>query len=146
MNYNNKAILSLKVFILIIFCFCLLPQISLAQSTPPPPPPDTSLRGEITSKIGEVMGRLGFQVSNLPLPLVIAQGVRFVLSLVGIIFLVLIVIAGVRWMTAAGNEEQITTALKTIKNAGIGLLLIFAAYSVTYTIFLILENATRTNP
>jgi len=53
------------------------------------------------------------------------------LSLVGVIFLGLMVYAGFLWMTARGAEETITKAKGIITAAIIGLLLVVGAYSIT---------------
>jgi len=65
----------------------------------------------------------------------VAQILKTVLSLLGIIFLVIMVFAGYRWMTASGNEEAITNAKGTIKRAIIGLIIIISAYAITAFIF-----------
>ncbi|MDD5527927.1 MAG: hypothetical protein PHO56_03030 [Patescibacteria group bacterium] len=57
------------------------------------------------------------------------------LSLLGIIFVVLLIYAGFQWMTAEGNEEKIEKSKHTITRAIIGLAIIIAAYSITYFIF-----------
>ena len=58
--------------------------------------------------------------------------IKIVLGFLGIIFLALTVYAGVLWMTAAGNEEKVTKALDILKTSVIGLIIIVAAYSITY--------------
>ena len=60
----------------------------------------------------------------------IATVVAGLLSLLGILFLVLILIGGYQWMTAGGNEETITKARKRIINATIGLAIIALAYAL----------------
>ncbi len=63
---------------------------------------------------------------------IIAEFIKYVLSFLGLIFLVLILYAGFLWMTAAGNEEQIGKA-KSIFTSGImGLIIILSAYAITY--------------
>lgn len=57
------------------------------------------------------------------------------LGLLGVIFLALIIMAGFKWMTAGGNDEQIKSATNTIKAATIGLIIVVLAYSITYFIF-----------
>ncbi|MBU0722584.1 pilin [Patescibacteria group bacterium] len=57
------------------------------------------------------------------------------LGLLGIIFLILIIYAGFNWMTAAGEEEKVTKAKDTLQRAVIGLIIIIAAYSITYFVF-----------
>lgn len=54
-----------------------------------------------------------------------------VLSLAGTIFLVLTVYAGILWMTAAGNEDQVTKAKDIVSQAVIGLAITLAAYAIT---------------
>ena len=45
-------------------------------------------------------------------------------------------------MTAAGDEEKIKKATNTIRSAIIGLLIIIAAYSITYFVFQNLPGAS----
>lgn len=61
--------------------------------------------------------------------------VRIVLSFIGIIFIIFIILAGQKWMTASGNEEQIKKAKDQIVALTIGLLVIIVAYLVTNWIF-----------
>lgn len=60
--------------------------------------------------------------------------IKLVLSLIGILFLILTIIAGFQWMTAGGNEETVTKAKERIKNSTNGLLIILGAYLITYYI------------
>jgi hypothetical protein len=39
--------------------------------------------------------------------------------------------AGILWMTAQGNEQQVTKAKQLMFNAAIGMIIIFAAYALT---------------
>ncbi len=66
---------------------------------------------------------------------VASQIIRVVLGLLSIVFLILIIMAGFKWMTAGGNEEQIKKSTATIKAAVIGLVVVLAAYTITYFIF-----------
>jgi ABC-type phosphate transport system auxiliary subunit len=45
------------------------------------------------------------------------------------------IVAGFQWMTAAGNETKVEKALSMIKTAVIGLIIVLAAYAITYFIF-----------
>lgn len=62
---------------------------------------------------------------------VIVRLINFALSLIGIIFLILVIYAGFLWMTAGGNEDQVDKAKKLIINSVIGILVIVAAYAFT---------------
>ncbi|MBU4257153.1 hypothetical protein KJ586_02350 [Patescibacteria group bacterium] len=66
---------------------------------------------------------------------VIALVVQAFLGLLGIIFLILIITAGYNWMTAGGEEEKIRKAKDMIQRAIIGLIIIIAAYAITYFVF-----------
>lgn len=54
-----------------------------------------------------------------------------ILSFVGVIFLVLIIFAGIQWMTANGNDQQVNKSKTLMINAVIGLIIVFAAYAIT---------------
>lgn len=60
-------------------------------------------------------------------------GVAF--SVIGIVFLGLALYAGYKWMTAAGNEKDVTKARDTLINASIGVVLMVAAYAITNFMF-----------
>lgn len=57
--------------------------------------------------------------------------VKAVLSLVGTIFLLLTIYAGILWMTAQGNEDQVAKSKSIIQAAVIGLIITLAAYAIT---------------
>ncbi len=63
--------------------------------------------------------------------LVVADTVQIVLGLIGIILVVLMIIAGIQYMTAGGNQTTIDNAIKRIKNALIGLIIVLFSYAVT---------------
>jgi len=63
------------------------------------------------------------------------------LSLLGVIFLILIIYGGFVWMTAAGNEQKILKAKKIITNAVIGTAIAMSAYAITLFVFKSLATA-----
>lgn len=65
------------------------------------------------------------------LPDTIATIVKAALSLVGTIFLVLTIYAGILWMTAQGEEDKIEKAQKIVKATIIGLFITLGAYAIT---------------
>ncbi len=67
--------------------------------------------------------------------IIIATVIKAMLGLLAAIFLVLMVAAGFQWMTSAGNEAQVKKAQDTIKTAIIGLVIVLAAYAITYFVF-----------
>lgn len=68
-------------------------------------------------------------------PQLIGKIVGAGLSLLGIIFFILILYAGIRWMTAMGKTEDVEKAKSTIEAAVIGLVIVLAAYAVTNFVF-----------
>ncbi len=88
--------------------------------------------------LGGVLEVSGYTVDKNPksweesLVLAIGLIIRTILSLLGVIFLILILYAGFLWMTAGGNEEQLTKAKNLLKNSAIGLAIVLAAYAITY--------------
>jgi len=75
----------------------------------------------------------GFMSSDLGT--IISLIIKVLLGFLALIFLVLIIIAGFQWMTAAGNEQQIEKSQATIKAAAIGLVIVLSAYAITYFVF-----------
>ena len=63
---------------------------------------------------------------------VIAMVINGALALLGTIFLIEIFYAGYLWMTAQGNEEQVTKAKSLIRQAIMGVIVIVAAYAIVY--------------
>jgi len=70
--------------------------------------------------------------ANKPFAQTIGQVVKILLRFLGVIFLLLMIYGGYIWMMAAGNETQVDKAKSIIKNAAIGLIIVLAAYAVTY--------------
>lgn len=62
--------------------------------------------------------------------IIAASVIKIFLGFLGIIFLVLLVIAGFKWMTSSGSEEKIKEAQGQIKNAVIGIIIILASYAI----------------
>lgn len=55
-----------------------------------------------------------------------------VLSFIGALFLILMIYAGIMWMVSQGNEQEVTKAKGLIINAIVGIIIVFAAYALTY--------------
>ena len=56
--------------------------------------------------------------------------IRTMLAFLGIIFMILMITSGIRWMMARGNESEVEKAKTTIKNAAIGLLVVVLSYAL----------------
>ena len=74
----------------------------------------------------------------------VATVIKAILALVGTVFLVLTIYAGILWMTAQGAEERVTKAQDIIKASVIGLIIIMSAYAITFFVTSKLGGATGT--
>jgi amino acid transporter len=72
---------------------------------------------------------------GLKLGEIVAIIIKGFLSLLGVIFMILILIGGFNWMTASGDEEKVRKAKDTLRRAIIGLLIVVSAYAITYFVF-----------
>ena len=95
--------------------------------------PETA--GNINMSVVNIGTEAGFQQGGLNFYDLAAAIIEAFLGLLGIIFLVLILLAGYHWMTSAGDEEKVRKAKETIKRAIIGLIIVVSAYSITYFVF-----------
>ncbi len=58
--------------------------------------------------------------------------VQMISAAFGMIFMIRIIIAGVTWMTAGGNEEQLKKAHTAIFSSVIGLAIVLGAFAISY--------------
>ncbi len=58
-----------------------------------------------------------------------------VFSILGVIFLVLTVYAGILWMTAAGDPKKVTKAKDILGQSLTGLVICLLAYGITHWVF-----------
>ena len=95
------------------------------------------LSGDVTAeqyKQSEALReKAGFEMTTVEF--IVADIIKVFLSLLGIIFVILIIIAGFHWMTASGDEAKIEKAKKLMSRAIIGLIIIVAAYAITKFVF-----------
>ncbi len=122
-----------KIFFVLLFTLLLLPKFTLAA-----PNIGTDTAGKIAAGAGYD------KATDTTLSETIGRYIRVMLSLVGTIFLALTVYAGFLWMTASGNEEQVTKATDIIKMATIGLIIALAAFSITA--FIVSRVGVTTQP
>ena len=111
-----------KIIITIIMSLCIVGIAAPALSAP-----------NILDMTGKVAVQSGYDVANVnaqTLSTTIGQLIRAILSLLGTIFLVLVIYAGILWMTASGNDEQVKKAVGIITNATVGLVIALSAYSI----------------
>ncbi|MFA7601214.1 MAG: hypothetical protein WCY43_03240, partial [Patescibacteria group bacterium] len=63
--------------------------------------------------------------------------------LLGIVAVVIVLLGGFKWMTAAGNEDKIGEAKKLLGAGVVGLVIILAAWGITTFVLNTLMDATN---
>jgi len=116
MNKLIKQILILIILIIIL----ILPYFVFAQDVEPI---------EKLKKVGTLGGYAAY-TDETTFSYIVGQIIRAFLALLGVIFISLMVYAGYLWMTARGNEDQLTKAKTTIRVAIIGLIIVVSAFGI----------------
>ncbi len=74
------------------------------------------------------------------------QIINVFLSVLGVIFLILIVYGGYKWMTSGGNQDDIKKAQEIIRNAVIGLLIVLMSFAIAQFVINALTQAEGVLP
>jgi len=109
------------IFVITLIAFAgllLAPHFAIAASTP----------ANITQGVTDIGNNLDLGKEDLKNS--VAGVINIALGLLGLIAVVLVVVGGFMWMTAAGNEEKIEKAKQLLFSALVGLVIIVAAWSI----------------
>lgn len=87
---------------------------------------------DLSQDIAKKSGYATTGVNNNTFSETVGKIIKIVLGSLGVVFLGLTVYAGFLWMTAGGDEGKIEKAMGILKTAVVGLVIILAAYSITY--------------
>ncbi|NTW22485.1 hypothetical protein HGA34_02990 [Candidatus Falkowbacteria bacterium] len=103
-----------------------------------------STSGDGRTPLDEVADKSGYNIEteNESLDPIIATIIQTALEFIGVIFLLLIIYGGYNWMTAAGDSGKVDTAKNTITRATIGLIVVLAAYAISYFVVRTLAEKT----
>lgn len=121
-----------KKFFLLVSLFVIL---NFILTTPLLAAEDTSLTNAFRNSAGIPMGE------KVTPAYAVGAVINAALSIIGVIFVVLMVYGGYLWMTAGGNEEQITKAKKLVINSTIGLAITLASYTISYFVIKAITEA-----
>jgi hypothetical protein len=116
-----------KIFLFI----CLTVMIILPPAVLAVNPASETLDKISTGEVGPYVA----STDNQLLSTIIGTVISVALSLIGTIFLVLMLYAGYNWMVARGDEEKVTQAKDTITRAIIGMIIVIGAYAIWAFIF-----------
>lgn len=65
------------------------------------------------------------------LPTTIGKMIGVLLSVLGIVFLIIVIYGGITWMTASGEEAKVQKGKKMLIEGAIGLIICLSAYSLS---------------
>lgn len=92
-----------------------------------------NLKNEIMEMLKATAEAAGYNTSSdATLMTIIAAVIAAFLSLLGVIFLCLILYGGFVWMTSGGNEAKVYKAKKIIQRSIIGVIIIISSYAISY--------------
>jgi hypothetical protein len=128
----NRLLKLIPIFALILM-FVAVPALAAGESA-------GSLISKGLTNTGSVAGYAGTEQS---LPVLIGKVIQALLGVVGVLFLVLTVYAGIMYMTAGGDPGKVEKGKKIIINSLIGLIIIIGAYA--FTSFVVNELKTASN-
>jgi hypothetical protein len=99
-----------------------------------------ALAGGLTSSVNKTAAQAGLN-QNSDLFSIMSLIISGLLTLIGLLFVGLLLYGGYTWMTALGAEEKVKKAKNTITRSAIGLLIIILAYVIANYIFSILNQS-----
>lgn len=73
----------------------------------------------------------------------ISRIINWGLTILGLLFLCLVLYGGIYWMLARGDEEKVSKAKNIIRAAIIGLVIVLASYGISKFVFTYLVNITN---
>jgi len=118
-----------KALIVLLFltAILILPYLVFAQTSNTVTPPSGN---SPLNKLQTVGGGSYETADEYTLASILGQIANAFLSLLAIIFVILIILAGYSWLTAGGNEQKVDKAKNTMTRAIIGLLIILGAWAI----------------
>lgn len=137
MKKINTIILSVLIVFMALFAF--LPVVLAADSAGM-----IDAKAGLKSSASEVYDTTGeyTETDKVTINTIVGKIITTALSLLGVIFLVLMIYGGFLWMTARGDEGQVTKAKDLMQAAIIGLVVVISAYAISYFVISTLSTGT----
>jgi len=125
-----KIIKQISILVLLIFIL-MIPYFVFAEADAGVVPTTKSILEGIGDKSGyQVTGVNQFTAAEIA-----GTAVNIFLSILGMIFIALMLYGGYLWMMDRGNEENIKKAKDLIISAIIGLVIVIGSYAISYFVF-----------
>ncbi|MEI7452374.1 MAG: hypothetical protein WCK37_04220 [Candidatus Falkowbacteria bacterium] len=118
------------ILVSLVFCLAFTALVNLALAS-------GSYGLDDTVKVGNVGAALNVkQVAAAGTPgqflsSKVGQIIGSILAFIGVIFFILVIYAGFKWMISSGNEKTVGEAKNLLISAVIGLIIVLSAYSIT---------------
>ncbi len=99
---------------------------------------------DVTTKLGTVGSGAGYSAQTADsLTNTIGVLIQTLLGFLGVVFLILIIYAGLLWMTAAGNEDKVKKAQGILMSSVIGLIILLSAYAISYFVISNIQSSIQ---
>ena len=73
----------------------------------------------------------GFEpIANITVGSILSGAIQLALIVAALVFFFLLIIGGIRWMTAGGDKEKAGAARSQLTSALVGLAIVFAAWAI----------------
>lgn len=74
------------------------------------------------------------QLGNLTIGGIVSALIRLILVIASLVFFIILVIGGIRWIASGGDKAQTEGARSQITSALVGLVIVFAAWAIVQLI------------
>lgn len=92
--------------------------------------PDASPTDRLNAAASGGVGPYSKAADQFTLANILGTVISVALSILGVIFIFIVIIAGYKWMTAQGNEEDVKKAKESMTRAIIGLVVVLSSYAI----------------
>ncbi|NQT49433.1 hypothetical protein HQ571_01935 [Candidatus Kuenenbacteria bacterium] len=117
--YKHHSILTI-LFVLVVSFVLLFPTSATFAK-------DDTMESFLTDT-GTQMGDYG---TKKTLPVIIGGVIKTIFGILGVVLLIIVIYAGIMWMTAGGEVEKVQKAQRMLSQAIIGLFICFAGYAIS---------------
>ena len=115
----------------VMFCAGIVLSISLPQPSYATNLHDlTTGAGTETHSVFELSGGGIYETGGRLIPF-IGNLIGVTLGVLGVVMVILIILGGFEWMTAAGDDKKVKLAIDHLRNAIIGAIIIVSAWTIT---------------
>jgi|SRR3989338_249571 len=95
---------------------------------------DTATKAELINPSNDPKNALTAELASKLVFVQIGSYINTLLTLLGVVFLLLMIWGGIMWMTAAGNDSKVDKAKKIIISSAIGITIILLSQVITFFI------------